>query len=836
MAETIGHYDILGVAGTGRHGPVYRARDTRVGRTVAVRVLGDEVSDPWRRAHFLENVRPYTQLSHPHVATLFDAAEYGGRLYLVYEFVPGETLRGLAAGHPLNLRRTLDLAIQTADALAEAHTIGLVHGALTPSSVIVTPKGHAKIIDFGLSFWQTTDTPDGFVSPEQALGRPADQRSDIFALGAILYLLLTGRVPAPPPGTHDGDATSPPPWNPRPSRLNVDVPPSLDRIVRKALAASPDDRYADVTILASDLRGVAADVHARDGEAATDRQEPRTLARALPRIGLLVLLLATVTAAALWQWREPVQRAWQGYFGPPLAPVLAVMPFDVGGADAAHAHLGPGLAEELATRLGHIPGVRVLGRSSIRSFAGKDPRAVAEEHRASLAVTARVTPRDRGWQSVDLRVTLVSRETGEGVWTRNYEVQARDLLAAQARIAEDVATRLAVAFAPTAPLRRARLRLVQPDAFDAYLQARTAMAELDTNRAARLFESALEADPGLIEARAGLAEALHGGAFFEHRLSYPDIERRLRQTAAESVTADPDIARAQLAMSLAAPTIEEALEHLRRALEIDPSDTATYVAGAALLRDIDPAAALRLLSWARALDPGQPRIRFEAAAANIVLNQPDQTLVEAARGQALSPILPWWDALRLRVRLSGSAALADPLPEGGRSLPGFPPGVVVRAQVLNELGESEAAVAALTGVVRLFPGFCEARAVLAGLVRGANRDESNRLVSEIYRSAESAPDALARCAAMAGAATGDARQASAWIDRAAGSDTGLLLWTTANGVLSAQAGLRQQSPPWSLVRNSADVSRARTRLDAALTRTRATIAKFFDGLEDPLVR
>jgi serine/threonine-protein kinase len=836
MAESIGHYEILGIAGTGAQGDVLRARDTRVGRTVAIRVLGGDVADPWRRAHFLENVRPYTTLSHPHIATLFEAGEQGGTLFLVYEFVPGERLGALAAGHPLNLRRALDLAIQTADALAETHACGLVHGRLTPSSVIVTPKGHAKIIDVGLSFWQAPEAPDPFLSPEQAGGQIADHRSDIYAFGAILYLILTGRPPAQAPVASASSVAPARREGPAPGRVNLDVPPLVDRIVRKALAPNPDDRYSDITILAGDLRSAAAEVHGRDGAARIDEPELHAPGRPFLRVALLVLLLLAAAGAAAWQWREPLMQVWNERFGQTYAPVLTVMPFEVARSDAARAHLGPGLAEELATRLGHIPGMRVLGRTSMRAFAGKDPRAVAEEHRASLAVTARVSPRDESWQVLELRVTLISRDSGTGIWSRSYEVQARDLLAAQAKIAQDIAVRLAGPFTPTAALRRAGLRLVEPSALDAYLQARTAMAELDTNGAVRLFEAALAADPGLIEARAGLAEALHASAAFEHRLGYAEIQRQMRQSAAEAVTADPDLAHTQLAMALASPTIAEALPHIRRALEIDPTDTSIYLAGASLVRDIDAAAALRFLAWARTLDPGQPRIRFETGAAHLVLNQPDQTLIEAARGQALAPSLPWWDALRLRVRLGTTPPIADPPPEGRGSLPGFPAGVLVRAALLHESGRTDAAVAAVNGVVRLFPSFCEARALLAGLLRSTNRAESIRLASEVYLAAASAPEALARCAALAGAATADGRQASAWISRAAGSDAGLLQWATTNGVLSAQAGIRQKVYPWSLVIGNAETIQAVRRLDAAFGNCRPVVAKVFEGLQDPLAR
>ncbi len=151
MSDRIAHYNILSTIGSGAQGTVYRARDTVHGRTVAIRVLTEGMNDPAQRARALDLVQPYKALTHQHVATLFEAGEQRGSIYLVYEFVPGERLNAALAGQPMNLRRALDLATQLADALAEAHALGLVHGSLTASSVVVTPKGHAKILDFGLS-------------------------------------------------------------------------------------------------------------------------------------------------------------------------------------------------------------------------------------------------------------------------------------------------------------------------------------------------------------------------------------------------------------------------------------------------------------------------------------------------------------------------------------------------------------------------------------------------------------------------------------------------------------------------------------------------------------
>src|SRR5262252_1755195 len=194
MFESLGHYKILERIGAGGIGEVYRARDTRLGRTVAIKVLAADVADdPERRERFVREARATAALSHPNIAALYEIGEDQGQLFLVFEFVPGETLSHVIAGRPLNPRRAIEFATQIADALADAHAEGVVHRDLKPTNIIITPKDKAKILDFGLAAWTAggaqreraaADTTAGaslatvaYMSPEQALGEKGDQRT-----------------------------------------------------------------------------------------------------------------------------------------------------------------------------------------------------------------------------------------------------------------------------------------------------------------------------------------------------------------------------------------------------------------------------------------------------------------------------------------------------------------------------------------------------------------------------------------------------------------------------------------------------------------------------------
>ena len=206
MLDAIAHYKVLGPLGAGGLGEVYRARDTRVGRTVAVKVLPPEITrDPDRLRALLDAAKVAAAVSHPNIAALFEVGEDAGRQFLVFEFVPGDPLNALIEGRALNVRRAVELAIQLADALADAEALDLMHGDIRPATIVVTSKDRAKLMNFGLAAFtaggasRRTAFPR-YVAPEQAGGAVGDIRSDIFSLGAVLFEMLTGPPARPGAG------------------------------------------------------------------------------------------------------------------------------------------------------------------------------------------------------------------------------------------------------------------------------------------------------------------------------------------------------------------------------------------------------------------------------------------------------------------------------------------------------------------------------------------------------------------------------------------------------------------------------------------------------------
>ncbi len=281
MIETLGLYKVLDRLGSSRLGDVYRARDTKHGRTVAVTVVSESISrDAAARSRLERDARAVQACTHPSVSVLFDVGEEQGRFFLVFEFAPGDPLEALMARGPLNPRRAVEIALQVADGLADGHAAGLLHADLRPGTIVMTPKGNAKVYNIGLADWMKEGVSP-YAAPEQKRGEPAEEASDIYSLAVILAEMITARRP-----------TS--------AAIDQGFPADLAPIVAKALAENPRDRYQSVATMAAELRAVGAALDARATSAPAPAPIRRAPARRSTTVWWLVLVGLAVTAVLLW--------------------------------------------------------------------------------------------------------------------------------------------------------------------------------------------------------------------------------------------------------------------------------------------------------------------------------------------------------------------------------------------------------------------------------------------------------------------------------------------------------------------------------------------------------
>jgi serine/threonine protein kinase len=290
----VAHYNLLERLDPSGPGDLYRARDTRLGRTVAVRLLpADFTTDP---ARLIADASRLSASSHPNLTALFGAGEHDGRVYLAFEFQKGQSLRAELAGRQLNVRRAVEIAIQIADAVGDAQAHGYAHGGLSPDSVVISAKGRAKIPAFELASQSGFDRNDSggrlidYSAPEEARGERPDDRSDVYSVGAVLYEMLTTRRPM-----HRGASA--------PSRSNRKVPKELDDIVLKSLSPNAGTRFQSAVAFAGALRGSLAVLDAL-GVASEEEELAPAQPSSVGRAGAMVAGLLVAAVLAWWFWSQ----------------------------------------------------------------------------------------------------------------------------------------------------------------------------------------------------------------------------------------------------------------------------------------------------------------------------------------------------------------------------------------------------------------------------------------------------------------------------------------------------------------------------------------------------
>jgi serine/threonine protein kinase/Flp pilus assembly protein TadD len=562
----LGPYEIVTQLGAGGMGEVYRARDTRLDRDVAIKVLPAQfANDHVALARFQREARAVASLSHPHILAIYDIGNDQGTVYAVMELLEGQTLGRRIKNSRLDWRSALTVAVAVAEGLAAAHAKGIVHRDIKPDNIFLTTDGGVKILDFGLARVErspgasiaeeskpetiTLETQPGvvmgtvaYMSPEQVRGQPADARSDIFALGCVIYEMVTGKRPFAGDTNADMMASI---LQQTPLALTDSVsdrPADLERAIFRCLEKSPHYRFQSARELAQTLKTIALqNVKDDSGQARVDTGKQ--------------LETANVRMA-------------------PAASV-AVLPFVNMSSDPENAYFSDGLAEELITALTKVEGLQVASRTSAFAFKGKseDVRKIGEQLNVRTVLEGSVR---KSGNRLRISAQLVKVADGCNLWSETYNRQLEDVFAIQDEIAQNIVKALRLIL--TEKTKRAMEQTAPTadvQAYDYYLRGRQFFHQFRRKGfefARQMFGKAIEIDPGYARAFAGLADC-HSFLYLQWEAS----EANLAQAEAcsrKALELGPDVAETHVARGFALSLQKrypEACEQFETAIRLDPS-------------------------------------------------------------------------------------------------------------------------------------------------------------------------------------------------------------------------------------------------------------------------
>jgi len=632
IAQSLKHYRIVAKIGAGGMGEVYQARDERLEREVALKVLpAAALADKTARNRFRKEALALSKLNHPAIATIYDFDSDNGVDFLAMEYVAGATLAQKVAHTSLPEKEALALAVQIAEALEEAHEHGIVHRDLKPGNIMVTPKGRVKVLDFGLARLlhpasslasaETQSATQGasgtlpYMAPEQLHDESADPRSDIFSFGAVLYEITTGQRAFPETISsrlidailHHASVT--------PRALNPRLSPELERIILKCLEKSPDLRYQSAKEMAVDLRRLSAPSTAALREPTAAKKSRLPLLAAICGAALL-LALGIVLAINFGAFHDRITTSET-----PRIHSLAVLPLANLSKDPDQEYFVEGMADELITELAQISGLRVISRTSTMRYL-RDPKPIPEIAK-ELGVDAVIEGSvERSGDQVRITAQLINARTDTHLWAHSYQRDLRDVLAMQSEVAKAIAAEIQVQLTPQEQARFERSRPVNPAAYEAYLKGVyhwNFHTGEEMQKAIAEFQRATQIDPSYAMAYVGLSDTytlLPFNADMDPRIVLPQA----KAAALKAVELDPRSGRAHAALGVTLSRYDwnrtGAEREFQLAIELLPNDSfapALYAemlslegrhdeafAQAARARELDPIFGVNGLQYSRA--------------------------------------------------------------------------------------------------------------------------------------------------------------------------------------------------------------------------------------------
>jgi len=648
IGQLLGVYQVKAFIGRGGMGEVYRARDTKLTRDVAIKVLPSDVaSDPDRLSRFQREARVLASLNHPHIGAIYGLEDVDGVRALVLELVEGDTVADRISRGPIPLTETLAIARQIADALDAAHKKGIIHRDLKPSNIKVTPDGVVKVLDFGLAKATAGDgaasdlaqsptitvggTRQGvvlgtaaYMSPEQARGKHVDKRADIWSFGCVLFEMLTGKRPFGGETIHDTLAAvieRQPDW----ATLPAGTPLAVRRLLQQCLQKDPDRRLRDI------------------GDATVQLEARRRSHRTIAVAAAAVVLFALVaTGWRLW----PSGRLGAG----PQIRSLAVLPFKSLRENPAENYIGLGVADSVIMGISRARTLTVRPTSAVRAYATGSTDALTAARELGVDAVLDGTWYREG-ERLRVAVNLLRVLDGVSMWTDSLDMRSGDMFAIQDQLAGQIASRLRVELVQMRT-GSARRGTESAEAYDLYLKGRfyfgqrgifTEEQRANSDTATTYFEHAVRIDPAFADAHAMLGFAYAWKAVFvEENLSL--IERAEAETAhAEQL--NPGLGQIHLTRGFILFSwyrgwrLTDAIRENRLAIDLDPGLSDNELGGLFLhvgLYDESEKANQRAID----LDPTNQRMKFNFVTDFIATNRPEDAL---ATQQRLLPDEHFWD-------------------------------------------------------------------------------------------------------------------------------------------------------------------------------------------------
>ncbi len=796
----LGAYEVLEALGAGGMGEVYLARDLKLGREVALKVLPQElVGDPDRLARLQREARVVAGLNHPNIVTLHAVEEWGGVPFLVMERIKGRTLSEIMPPGGLPVARILELAAPVADALSAAHEKGIVHRDLKPANVMVTELGLVKVLDFGLAKNSPAGRPGStsemttfdlsssgqiagtvpYMAPEQLRGGRVDSRTDLYAFGVLLYEMASGTRPFRGSSSADVAAAILKEDPPSAKDLGGDLPPRFTRLVLRCLEKDPRHRVQSAIDLKHELQDLADELRSSRSSSSASKAVPVATpveqpgrASDLPvapdapraagpdsirrgfwrpiRIGWAVAIVAAV-ALAIGIFKSG--RPGSGAAG--TIASIAVLPFDNMTHDAAQDYFVEGMHEALITDLARLGVFRVTSRNSVMRYKGgtRSLKDVARELGVDALIEGSVL---RAGNQVRITAQLILGKSDEHLWADSYDREPQDVLRLISEVSRAIAAevRTTAAGMPAPPAVPASVPRVSPQAYEAYLRGRAAIRQAlsvkSITEAAADFERATALDPGLASAWSGLAMA----------------------TGMLNIFGAGEGRGTKLSGREAA----------EKALSLDPNDGDAYAALGAitLYRDWKFETARPLLERAVTLNPHDSFLRHTYADYFMVTGRFDQSLEQVRLGRDLDPISPLPEQV-LIFHTMATRRYGDVIAEARRALEVFPSlETPARAAIADALWRQRKFEASMEEQKLVFGSDPEGWKILDGAFRRGGPAEAMKAYGDYLSREGKARPAMFLTIAGLYAEAGSPDQAMSWLEKAYAAHLPLLLHLGAN--------------------------------------------------------